>query len=163
MEGEMRNRVYIIMIAFLVCVATSGGADAAGSNGDVDLLSGMEGPVIGMGLFNTGMNILLISYNSSSLELDEPSRIGGFGGIILGTAGMAYGLACFMYDDPVVFMAGLGCVSSGAVSFWYGIRSLGAVRRKYFEEKQRDLTVAPIIVGDEEGKVGPGVMISCGF
>ncbi|MCK4550095.1 MAG: hypothetical protein KAU49_07985, partial [Candidatus Krumholzibacteria bacterium] len=51
------------------------------------------------GLVLTATNLGLVVYNASRLSGDEPSGLGGGGGILVGFLGTVYGVLCVGYSD----------------------------------------------------------------
>ena len=113
------------------------------------------------GLVLTVTNLVLVSHNASKLSSDEPSGLGGGGGILVGALGTVYGALCIGYsDEAAVEFTGLGCMIAGAASIFYGVRSVQASNRKYDEENKQGMVIDPILIDDGTGRLGPGVQVS---
>jgi hypothetical protein len=77
----------------------------------------------------------LAIYNHKSIQSDTPGKVAGIFGTLIGATTVVGGGALIASGDEVLIVGGSGCAAVGAVSTYYGIKSLIAVRSKYFEQK----------------------------
>jgi hypothetical protein len=121
----------------------------------LDVAVGLSGAVL------TGINFALIAFNSERLKAERPSGGGATAGILCGFLGAAYGTAITFSDENLVRVAGVGCLTAGAVSFFYGVRSSSAHNR--IHDEKNGLKVEPVFIRDRKGRYGPGFQVSWSF
>jgi hypothetical protein len=159
---EMLNRIALLLVFVLFVVAVPGDAGADVSTDD-DLDMELEGTLIGIEVVYIGASLLLTTYNSTRLEADDPSKGGGAVGLVVGSFTALSGVALFLYPHPATLVAGAAGFAVGLYTAYVGLKSLGAVRRKYIEAEEQGLTVEPILIDDGAGRLGPGVQVSWKF
>jgi hypothetical protein len=130
--------------------------------GEDKLAERLKGPLVITGALITGVNIAMTAHNISGLRADTPGKLGGVGGMLLGSYGALFGAACFFVQEPVFFITGLGCTAAGVVTAYYGVKTLKAVQRKFIEE-ERGVAFSPVLIDDGSGRLEPGVQVSWRF
>jgi len=151
----MLNRIALLLVFVLFVVAVPGDARADDMN--------LEGVIVLTAVVYGSASLFLTMYNSSRLKADNPSRIGGAGGLVVGSVTAIGGVAVTIYDHPAAQVAGVAMFAIGVYTAYTGVKSLGAVRRKYIEAEEQGLTFEPILIDDGAGKLGPGVQVSFKF
>jgi hypothetical protein len=158
----MLNRIVISAVVFSILVALPGDpCRAAQSDDELDLR--MEGPVAVAGAVWCAGSLAIAMYNRSRMEADDPSKGGGAVGVLVGTFTTVLGGAALFYEHPVSIATGFVCIGVGGYSVYTGVKSLGAVQRKFLEEEERGLTLDPILIEDGSGGLVPGLQVSLEF
>ena len=161
--NEMLNRIMILVVVVSMAIALPDSAFTADFAEDTDLLEGFEGPLIMTGVVWAGMSLAVTMYNCSGLDAEDPSKLGGIGGLVLGSVTTVYGAGCLFFDDTAVKVTGGVCAAVGVFTVYCAVRTLKGVRRKYFERKEWGLTFAPVLMDDGAGRLGPGMQVSWSF
>jgi hypothetical protein len=158
----MLNRIVLLLVVVSMLFLVPGGARAdVGSIDDRDY--NLEGPIVIFCAAGMCGSLFLTMYNSSRLEADNPSRGGGAAGLVVGSFATLGGAAALAYPHPAARAAGAACLAVGVYTVYTGVKSLGAVRRKFIEEEERTLTLQPILIDDGSGRLGPGLQASWTF
>jgi len=120
-------------------------------------------PIIVTGAIWIGASFFLTMYNYSRLDADDPSKFGGIGGLLVGSATALGGAAIIIYPNTAVQLTGVACMTTGLVSVYYGVKNLAAVHRKFIEAEEQGLVFEPILIDDGSGRPGPGLQVSWTF
>jgi len=157
-NGMAKRFCLVSCIAAVLTLSLCGACAAE----DDEMVEQIKGPAIVGGALFIGVDLALTMHNLSGLRADTPGKLGGAGGMILGSAGAMFGALCLFVPDPAVFITGLGCTAVGVVTAYYGVKTLKAVQRKSIEE-ERGVAFRPVLVDDGSGRLGPGVQVSWRF
>jgi hypothetical protein len=152
----MLNRIALLLVVVSIVIAAPGSACA---DDDWEL----EGPIVLVCAFYSGFSLLLTGYNTSRMNADDPSRLGGAGGVVLGSFTVLAGAASVVFDHPATRISGIACMAVGGYTVYYSVKSLRAVQRKYIEAEEQGLVFEPIMIDDGTGKLGPGIQVSWTF
>ena len=162
MVNEMSNRIVPLLVAVSIVITLPGSAcRAAPADDDWDFE--LEVPIVIVGVTYSFFSLMLTMYNNSRLEADDPSKGGGAAGFVVGSFTALFGVAAVIYPHPAARVTGAACMAAGGYTVYTGVKSLGAVRRKFIEEEERGLTLSPILIEDGTGKLSPGMQVSWSF
>ena len=154
------NRTVLLLVSISIMIAAPGSAEAdVGVDDDWDL----EGPIIAVCVLYSSASLALTMYNSSRLEADDPSKGGGAAGLVVGSFTTLGGMAAVIYPHPAARIAGVVTMGVGGYTVYTGVKSLGAVRRKFIEEEERGLALDLILIEEGPGRLVPGMQMSWSF
>ncbi len=156
------NRIVMVLVVVSIMVFVPGSARASDLSDD-DWDRDMEGPIIFAGAVLVGTSLFVTAYNCSRLDEDDPSKIGGVGGLMFGSVTALGGVAALFSESIAVQTTGVVCVAVGVITAWCGVKSLAAVRREHIEAEEQGLTFTPVLIEDGAGRLGPGIQVSWSF
>ena len=126
---------------------------------DDEALKGLD---IYLGYLASSYCALITTYNVVRFHSGNPTGIGGVVGTVSGLIQTGLGTAILFSEDGNTRL-GAGMAAVGAFTTYYGIRNILAVRRKHLDEKEKGLTVTPLIGPDSRGSSFYGIRIDYTF
>ena len=156
------NRIFIPAVILTVLAAMPGTSSAEGY-GDDDWFEGIEGPVMAADILWAGASLILTVYNRSMLEEDSPGVGGGAAGLLVGSATTLLGFTTMYMTDHEVVAVAAATTAIGVYTAYIGVKTLGAARRKNLEKMEQGLSLEPIMIEGEPGRLVPGIQVSLRF